>query len=196
MRRREFLQMSVAAGAYAVLGTPWRAVAGGEEPWFDRPMRWAQLVLVENDPGFAPAGKSVGVSLYPSRLEPWQALQNQGEEAYNARKEQVAATIADLLDARVPGFKQAIEVVDVVTPVTYQRYTSNWQGSIQGWMPRPGTFRMDDGDVLPHTLPGLAGLYMTGQWVSPGGGVPVAMDGRKVIQRICKVDGRGFHTDK
>jgi hypothetical protein len=51
VERREFLQMSAAAGAYAVLGTPWRAVAGDEEPWFDRPMRWAQLVLVENDPG-------------------------------------------------------------------------------------------------------------------------------------------------
>ena len=55
MERREFLQVSAAAGAYAVLGAPWRAVAGDEESWFDRPMRWAQLVLVENDPGSAPA---------------------------------------------------------------------------------------------------------------------------------------------
>lgn len=23
----------------------------GDQPWFDRPMRWAQLTLVENDPG-------------------------------------------------------------------------------------------------------------------------------------------------
>jgi hypothetical protein len=49
MKRREFLQAS-AAGAYAVFGTP-RPAAEVEEPWFDRPMRWAQLVLVENDPG-------------------------------------------------------------------------------------------------------------------------------------------------
>jgi len=34
-----------------VLGTPWSATAAVEEPWFDHPMRWAQLVLVENDPG-------------------------------------------------------------------------------------------------------------------------------------------------
>ena len=53
MDRREFLGMSATAGAYAVRGTPWQTAAGaGEpEPWFDRPMRWAQLVLVENDPG-------------------------------------------------------------------------------------------------------------------------------------------------
>jgi hypothetical protein len=53
MDRREFLGMSGTAGAYAVLGKPWQAAAGtGQpEPWFDKPMRWAQLVLVENDPG-------------------------------------------------------------------------------------------------------------------------------------------------
>jgi len=49
--RREFLKTSVTAGAYAIAGVPWSAAAGAEEPWFDRPMRWAQLVLVENDPG-------------------------------------------------------------------------------------------------------------------------------------------------
>ena len=51
MIRREFLKTSVTAGAYAVAGAPWSAAAEAEEPWFDRPMRWAQLVLVENDPG-------------------------------------------------------------------------------------------------------------------------------------------------
>jgi hypothetical protein len=51
MQRREFLQTSAAAGAYAVLGAPGPAAAAGEQPWFDRPLRWAQLVLVENDPG-------------------------------------------------------------------------------------------------------------------------------------------------
>jgi hypothetical protein len=52
MDRREFLKSTVAAGAYAVLGTPWETAAGSEpEPWFEKPMRWAQLVLVENDPG-------------------------------------------------------------------------------------------------------------------------------------------------
>jgi hypothetical protein len=51
MDRREFLKSPVVAGAYAVLGTPWAAAGQGQEPWFERPMRWAQLVLVENDPG-------------------------------------------------------------------------------------------------------------------------------------------------
>ena len=51
MDRRDFLKTSAVAGASLILGTPWDAAAQGRQPWFDRAMRWAQLVLVENDPG-------------------------------------------------------------------------------------------------------------------------------------------------
>jgi hypothetical protein len=51
MDRRDFMKTSVVAGAYAVLGSTLAAAKENQEPWFDRPMRWAQLVLVENDPG-------------------------------------------------------------------------------------------------------------------------------------------------
>src|SRR6476469_9733507 len=64
--RRDFLQVAT-GGAFATLGAlgPARADADqlasaapavpltGDAPagWFDRPMRWVQLTLVENDPG-------------------------------------------------------------------------------------------------------------------------------------------------
>jgi len=51
VERRDFLKTSVLAGAYAALGRPCAGASENQEPWFDRPMRWAQLVLVENDPG-------------------------------------------------------------------------------------------------------------------------------------------------
>ena len=47
--RREFLQVT-AAGAVASAGLG-RVAAQGNDGWFDRPMRWVQLTLVENDPG-------------------------------------------------------------------------------------------------------------------------------------------------
>ena len=43
MKRREFLQMPAAA---ALMAAPANAA-----PWFDRPMRWAQVAFVEDDPG-------------------------------------------------------------------------------------------------------------------------------------------------
>ena len=54
MDRRKFIQSaSVIAGTFT-LGEP--AIFANinsekEETWFNKPMRWAQLTLVENDPG-------------------------------------------------------------------------------------------------------------------------------------------------
>lgn len=55
MDRRDFIRTSVMGGAYAIITSrPIVAAAKSiiaDDNWFDRPMRWAQLVLVENDPG-------------------------------------------------------------------------------------------------------------------------------------------------
>jgi len=43
------------------------------------------------------------------------------------------------------------------------------------------------------TLPGLRNFYLAGQWVEPGGSLPLpAMSGRNAIQMICHQDGRPF----
>lgn len=55
--RRTFLHTTAALSSAALLGDfgPARvispAVPPNDTPWFDRPMRWAQLTLAENDPG-------------------------------------------------------------------------------------------------------------------------------------------------
>jgi hypothetical protein len=67
LSRRDFLQVAAAAGAFVTLGPD--AFGSGQSVivpeglpgqllpgWFDSPMRWVQLTLVENDPGrFDPA---------------------------------------------------------------------------------------------------------------------------------------------
>jgi hypothetical protein len=66
LSRRDFLQVAAGAGAFVTLGAEAlvgqsvsvpEGVAGQLLPgWFDAPMRWVQLTLVENDPGrFDPA---------------------------------------------------------------------------------------------------------------------------------------------
>ena len=43
------------------------------------------------------------------------------------------------------------------------------------------------------TLAGLDGFYLAGQWVEPGGGVPIAMmSGRQAVQLMCDRDHRPF----
>jgi len=51
--RREFLEIATAAGLFASV-TDTHGMAAQQTPqrdWFDEPMRWVQLTLVENDPG-------------------------------------------------------------------------------------------------------------------------------------------------
>ena len=60
LTRRSFLKATAGAGAMASFATTTgarrRAVEPPPEGWFDQPMRWVQLTLVENDPGrFDPA---------------------------------------------------------------------------------------------------------------------------------------------
>ena len=73
----------------------------------------------------------------------------------------------------------------------FHRYTGSWQGSHEGWMVTKKTWSLR----MKKTLPGLDGLYLVGQWVEPGGGVPsAAMSGRHVVQILCRRDRRPFVT--
>ena len=103
----------------------------------------------------------------------------------------VAGQVLERLGAHLPGIANAVEMVDVATPYTFWRYTHNWRGAYKGWLMTPEHWVRP----LPKTLPGLKNFYMTGQWVEPGGSVPVvAMSGRNVIQLLCAADGRPFVT--
>ena len=96
-----------------------------------------------------------------------------------------------VIDRRIPGFADKVEAVDVATPVTFERYTGNWNGSIEGWLLTTRTLSMR----MASTLPGLAGLFMIGQWVHPGGGLPTAAwSGRNLIRKLCDQQGRRFQA--
>ena len=146
------------------------------------------------DPTLAPKGKSAIVVNFDSNYAYWKQL-SQDRERYDAEKQQIAIMVMEQLNKRLPGLMSQVEVVDVATPLTTERYTGNWQGSIEGWMINRKTLGMLFGSGMKKTLPGLDNFYMAGQWVEPGGGVPTAaMSGRKVIQSLCKQDKKRFES--
>jgi len=80
-------------------------------------------------------------------------------------------------------------MADVATPMTYERYTGNWQASYEGFLPTPKTVK----STIPNRLPGLKNFYMAGQWVRVGGGIPTGVSmGREAVKCICKEDGIRF----
>ena len=146
------------------------------------------------DPTLAPAGKSVVEVMYPSNIAYWRPLA-EDPERYEAEKKQVAITVMEQIEKFYPGFTAQVEVVDVATPLTYERYTGNWQGSMEGWMINTRNIGAVATGGIKKTLPGLENFYMIGQWVEPGGGVPTgALSARGVMQLICHADKKPFVT--
>jgi phytoene dehydrogenase-like protein len=144
------------------------------------------------DPSLAPTGKSVLIVMMTSNYDYWQRIY--GRSGYDAEELQESQILIDLLDRFYPGIKNDIEFIDVATPLTYERYTGNWKGSSCGWLLTKQTLPLSI-KGLPKTLPKLRNFYSIGQWVEPGGSVPVvAMSGRNIIQQICREDKQTFRA--
>lgn len=139
------------------------------------------------DPGMAPQGKSSVVVIYETSFGEWERLAEDGTR-YREEKENTAKQVIDRLEDRFPGFAGKLEAVDVATPLTWRRYTGNFEGSPQGWQTAVGRI-----GSFPATLPGLKNFHMAGQWVQRGGGLPGgAISAHNTIRAICKSEGKRF----
>jgi phytoene dehydrogenase-like protein len=136
------------------------------------------------DPTMAPEGKTIIVlSLYTHNGDYWIKLRSNEPVEYNRCKLEFANEIIAILDKKIRGVMQAVEIVDVATPATFHRYTNNWKGSVQGWFPDSGLL---SSSPIDNHLPGLSNFYYCSHWSVPGGGLPVAIKtGRDLAQVIC-----------
>ena len=143
------------------------------------------------DPTMAPEGKDVLIVQFETDYDYWRELYSDPKK-YKAEKKRIAEDVISGLEQRFPGIPKQIEMIDVATPVTWERYTGNWRGSYEGWQ-----FDMESfSSRMKKTLPGLQNFYMAGQWVNPGGGIPTAvMSGSHTIQMICRKDKKKFAAD-
>jgi phytoene dehydrogenase-like protein len=104
---------------------------------------------------------------------------------YYELKEEVKDIIIRLVCEKLgEDFRKAIKYSLAATPLTFERYTYNKRGSIMGWK----MDARDYGKYLPQTTP-VENLYLVGQWVFPGGGVPaVIASGYYLAKRIFEKD--------
>ena len=145
------------------------------------------------DPTMAPQGKgTIKVELY-STFGYWKALA-EDPSRYDEEKARVAETVIDLLEQyHFPGIKSQVEVVDVPTLLTWERY----MGGTHGFACMP-TKKMSFLDALAGpgsgmTLPGLESFFFVGTWATSTGALFAnAQSGRVAIMAICKEDGRRF----
>jgi len=150
--------------------------------------------IFNHDPSMAPEGKTAVTIMLNSEYEYWKKIA-EDRTAYMRKKEEIGNKVVELLEQRFPGITSQVEVIDVATPLTFERYTGNWKGCFEGWLITPeNSYTLMK--PMSQTIPGLNNFYMCGQWVEPGGGLPTAvMSGRRLIKSICKEDGRRFKTE-
>jgi phytoene dehydrogenase-like protein len=105
--------------------------------------------------------------------------------------------VIGILDSHFSGLKGQVEVVDVYTLLTWERY----MGGTQGWFNLPNrkldfSMREDLADKkFKTTLPGLSGFYFVGIWATAMGSLAHnATSGKTIIRRICQKDGKEFKS--
>lgn len=134
------------------------------------------------DPSAAPEGCSSTMVMLEAPLAYWQNLREENLEEYNKQKTLVAEAIKREVNQRVPGFADAVKVVDVSTPATYVRLTNVYKGSYEGFLPTPDTMRMS----IKKTFPGVKNLFICGQWTTAGGGICTAVNDGKTVTKLVK----------
>lgn len=114
----------------------------------------------------------------------WGKLYKSPEE-YHRKKRQVAELVKSKIIAKFPSLKENIEILDVATPKTFNRYTNTTRGVFMPYLFTNKDF------IINHNgkIPGLKNFYLAGQWLRTPGGLPLAMSsGRFVIQRINLIE--------
>ena len=151
------------------------------------------LELFDSSTGVAPEGKSVIKVVTKGNYSYWKKMREEDLENYRNEKEMVYEKVLEILEKRFPDIKEQVEVHDVTTPATVERYTLNFHG----WQPWPvpdgGMMTMMKG--ISKTLPGLEDFYMVGQWATAMIGIPnAALTGRNLVKELCKKDKKKFRT--
>jgi prolycopene isomerase len=139
------------------------------------------------DPTCCPPGKSVVATICFADPEVFKrVLVGRGVRgmAYKALKKRITSQLLEKMGRTlgVPDLENHVEVVELATPVTLERYTKNRAGSFVGWKSTPdqGAF-----DAIPQESP-VPNLFLCGHWIFPAGGVsPVINGGNNAAQLVA-----------
>lgn len=115
-----------------------------------------------------------------SGAEFWRGL---NKSDYERKKRELGDTLVKRAERIIPNLASYIETMNVVTPLTLERYTGNYGGAIYGFdqlVSQSGLFRLNQNTPIRN-------LYLTGAWTRPGGGMSAVMiSGDHIAEEILK----------
>ncbi|MCU0861945.1 MAG: NAD(P)/FAD-dependent oxidoreductase [Methanomassiliicoccales archaeon] len=145
----------------------------------------ARMVLrnYTEDSSIAPPGKGLIQAELESDWQFWYKLRALDARMYEGEKARLAREVMARLETHLPGLTEKVEMTDVSTPFTTWRYTSNHEGSMDGWLPTRPALE----EVYDRRVPGLGGLYLVGHWADVCWSLPQCLlSGRDAVRSICK----------
>ena len=157
----------------------------------DKPIEHLQMTHYAYEKEFAPKGHSVvtfAINQFEPELTTWEKLVKDKEQ-YKQEKNRIGKEVIKALETRFPYMKGKLKLLDVASPQTYQRYCNAHRGAFMGFWPTLS------GKSLAHKgkIKGLKNLMLSGQWLQPPGGLPVALiTGKDTIMRLCKKEKNNF----
>ena len=86
---------------------------------------------------------------------------------WGKQKPHCAERIAAAAEKYIPGFREAVDVMEIASPATFERFSGNTSGALYGF---ENTKDIYGEAKMPNTTY-LRNLFQTGHWCKPGGGV-------------------------
>ena len=128
---------------------------------------------------YSPQGCSTLTVILPGHCYEWWCRARE-DGSYMQHKSEAAQGFIRCLEYVIPEIEGNVEVWDMATPLTYQRYCDTHEGSYMSeW--RPWHFNCN------APIKYSPGIYFTGQRTAFSGGLPVAAEtGRRTAQHLCR----------
>lgn len=134
---------------------------------------------------FAPVGNTVIQTNFAQNeidYNFWETIYKKKEQ-YKEKKNTIAEQAMERLIAEYPNLKGKIRVIDVWTPITYNRYCNSFQGSYMSFI----TTKNAKSITTPGIIKGIDNVFLASQWLMGPGGLPVAAAmGKFAAWRIIK----------
>lgn len=133
------------------------------------------------DSTYAPPGHSVVNLVGYGDIASWPT----DPAAHQAMKARVGDQMLTVAERVLPGLREHVQVMEVMSPRTIQAYTLHKDG-----VPYGSAFTVDQLLKLPNETP-IQGLYLGSSWASPGHGVSTAqLSGYQAARLILDAEGR------
>lgn len=137
------------------------------------------------EPSFAPEGCTVLQTNFiqdENDYEYWKKLYND-KDIYNTKKREIANEALKRLVVAFPTLNDRVKILDVWTPVTYNRYCNSYKGAYMSFVETKNSKKI----IVPGIIKGLDNVFLAGQWLMSPGGLPVAAaTGKYAAWRIEK----------